>query len=197
MAKKSTNYILGVDEAGRGCLAGPVVAAAVILPEKFVLKNLTDSKKLSPEQREKLKAEILQIAIDWAVGIVEHKEIDKINIANASYMAMFLAVKQIQTPFSEIRIDGKFFPYKKLFKVPVKCFVKGDAEYPEISAASILAKTFRDKVMVNLARFYPEYAWHSNKGYPTPAHKKAVLKHGRSPYHRKTFRVQRSLFEES
>ncbi len=195
MATKSTNYILGIDEAGRGCLAGPVVAAAVILPESFRPENLTDSKKLSPKQREKLKNEILKNAIDWAVGIVEAREIDKINIANASYMAMFLAAKQIEKEYSLIRIDGKFFPYKKLFQVPVECIVKGDSKYAEISAASILAKTFRDKIMETLSLYYPEFSWHSNKGYPTPFHKQAVLNYGRSIYHRRSFQVRRSLFD--
>jgi ribonuclease HII len=185
----------GCDEAGRGCLAGPVFAAAVILPDDFEHPLLNDSKQLSEAVRYKLREEIQQTAIAWAVGLVDHEEIDKINILNASFLAMHRAVEQLKTSPGFLIIDGNRF--NKYKSTPHKCIVKGDSKYFSIAAASILAKTYRDDYMNKIALEHPEYDWLKNKGYPTAKHRTAVLVHGFTPYHRRTFRVtdpQLSIF---
>lgn len=177
----------GCDEAGRGCLAGPVVAAAVILPKDFYLEGLNDSKQLSHKQREALRPIIEANAIAWAVAMVDHQEIDEINILNASFLAMHRAVDQLKVRPEYLAIDGNRF--KAYQELPHTCVVKGDGKYLNIAAASILAKTHRDEYMDNLDAMYPAYQWKKNKGYPTVAHRNAVLSVGFSPYHRKTFTV--------
>ena len=188
----------GCDEAGRGCLAGPVFAAAVILPRDFYLEKLNDSKQLSHQQRDELRPIIEKEALAWAVGIVDHEEIDRINILNASFLAMHRAIEQLQVKPEYLVIDGNRF--KAYPKIPHSCIVKGDGKYLNIAAASILAKTHRDEFMAKIAIDYPAYKWDQNKGYPTIAHRKAVIEIGLSPFHRKTFNVsdpQLSLsFEE-
>lgn len=188
----------GCDEAGRGCLAGPVFAAAVILPTTFKHKLLTDSKQLGEEDRYALRKVIQKKAIAYAVAQVDHDEIDRINILNASFLAMHKALDQLTEQFGFILIDGNRF--KKYKEVPHECIIKGDGKYYSIAAASILAKTYRDDYMKNIAEEHPEYEWASNKGYPTIKHRNAVLTHGFSPYHRRTFRVtdpQLDLFSQS
>ena len=181
----------GCDEAGRGCLAGPVFAAAVIFDKNYTHPVLTDSKKLNDTQRRALRPQIEKDAVAWAVGIVHNKEIDLINILQASFLAMHKALDELQTPPQHIIVDGnKFRQYKA---IPHTCVVKGDSKYISIAAASILAKTYRDDFMLQLHNEYPMYNWDSNKGYPTLIHRKAVLKHGKSPYHRKTFKVSNQL----
>ncbi|MBW4890354.1 ribonuclease HII [Mucilaginibacter sp. HMF5004] len=177
----------GCDEAGRGCLAGPVFAAAVILPDNFQHALLNDSKQLSETVRYELREEIKEKAIAWAVASVDHAEIDEINILNASFLAMHRAIDQLQQTPGFLIIDGNRF--NKYQQTPHKCIVKGDSLYFSIAAASILAKTYRDDYMLQIALEHPEYDWHSNKGYPTIKHRNAVLAHGFSPYHRRTFRV--------
>lgn len=177
----------GCDEAGRGCLAGPVFAAAVILPKDFYLEGLDDSKKLTHEQRVSLRPIIEKNALSWAVAAVDHQEIDKINILNASFLAMHKAIDQLTVKPEYLIIDGNRF--KAYPKIPHSCIIKGDGKYLNIAAASILAKTHRDEFMVNLAKDYPHYHWHQNKGYPTIAHRKAVIEMGLSPFHRRTFNV--------
>ncbi len=177
----------GCDEAGRGCLAGPVFAAAVILPKNFKHKLLTDSKQLKEEDRYSLRKMIEKKAIAYAVAHVDHEEIDRINILNASFLAMHRALDMLSVQPGFILIDGNRF--KKYQEVPHACIVQGDGKYYSIAAASILAKTYRDDFMRNIADQHPEYDWGSNKGYPTVKHRNAVLKHGFSPYHRRTFRV--------
>ena len=185
----------GCDEAGRGCLAGPVFAAAVILPPKFKHKLLNDSKQLTEEVRYQLRPEIEKKAVAFAVAWVNNEEIDQINILNASFLAMHRAIEKMHLPPEFLIIDGnRFNKYKNL---PHKCIVEGDAKYLSIAAASILAKTYRDDYMKQIAKEHPEYDWHSNKGYPTIRHREAVLKMGFTPYHRRTFRVtdpQLSIF---
>ncbi len=185
----------GCDEAGRGCLAGPVFAAAVILPDDFEHELLNDSKQLTEEVRYKLRIEIEQNAIAHAVASVDNDEIDTINILNASFLAMHRAIeKLIHTPQFLI-IDGNRF--NKYQDTPHKCIVEGDAKYFSIAAASILAKTYRDDYMKQIALEHPEYDWHSNKGYPTIKHRETILKIGYTRYHRRTFRVtdpQMALF---
>jgi len=177
----------GCDEAGRGCLAGPVVAAAVILPKTFTHELLNDSKKLTEKQREKLRPIIEEVALAWAVGIVDHKEIDDINILNASFLAMHRAVDQLKRKPKHLLIDGnRFKPYDT---IPHTCIVKGDGKYLSIAAASILAKTHRDEWMNKAHAKYPQYAWDRNKGYPTKAHRAAIAEHGVTPLHRMTFRL--------
>jgi len=177
----------GCDEAGRGCLAGPVFAAAVIFPKDYYNPILNDSKKLSEKKRMELRPIIEKEALAFAVASVSPKEIDKINIHKASYKAMHLALDQLTIKAEHLIIDGnKFIPYQD---IPYACIVKGDGKYLSIAAASILAKTYRDDYMNNLAIEYPDYDWLSNKGYPTIKHRTAVLKHGFTPHHRKTFRV--------
>lgn len=177
----------GCDEAGRGCLAGSVFAAAVILPEDYVNEGLNDSKKLTPMRRYELRDEIERDALAWAVGVVTPEEIDKINILNASILAMHRALDQLEVRPEAIIVDGnRFKPYRF---IPYNTIVKGDGKYLSIAAASILAKTYRDDYMDSLAREYPQYAWDVNKGYPTKAHREAIAKYGMTPYHRKSFRL--------
>lgn len=177
----------GCDEAGRGCLAGPVYAAAVILPKNYKNKLLNDSKKLSEDKRLLLRDQIEQDAIAYAVGIVDHLEIDKINILNASFLAMHRAIEQLNTSPELLLIDGnRFKPYRE---IPHECIVKGDGKFLSIAAASILAKTYRDEFMAEQHEKYPHFAWNKNKGYPTKAHRAAIKEHGSSPIHRKSFRL--------
>eukprot|EP01137_Pigoraptor_chileana_P015217 Opistho-2@70891 len=177
----------GCDEAGRGCLAGPVSAAAVILPKNFYLEGLDDSKKLTHEQREKLRPIIEQEALAWAVALVDHEEIDQINILNASFLAMHRAIEKLMIIPQHLVIDGnRFKAYKD---IPHCCVVKGDGKYLNIAAASILAKTHRDEYMANLHHDFPHYNWKQNKGYPTIQHRNAVIASGLSPFHRKTFNI--------
>lgn len=175
----------GCDEAGRGCLAGPVFAAAVILPDDFSHPLLTDSKKLSDRQRRLLRPIIEREAIAWGLGICSNAEIDTLNILNASIEAMHRALAALAVQPGAIIVDGnRFKPYRT---IPYATVVKGDASFANIAAASILAKTYRDDAMIELARTYPQYAWHINKGYPTKAHRAAIAEHGPSPLHRLTF----------
>lgn len=185
----------GCDEAGRGCLAGPVFAAAVILPPDFDHPLLNDSKQLSEETRYRLRTEIEQKAIAFAVAEVSNVEIDEINILNASFLAMHRAIEKLAISPQFLIIDGNRF--NKYQSLPHQCIVKGDAKYFSIAAASILAKTYRDDFMKQIAAQHPEYDWLSNKGYPTIKHRQAVLRNGSTPYHRRTFRVtdpQLSIF---
>jgi ribonuclease HII len=177
----------GCDEAGRGCIAGPVFAAAVILPPGYQNSSLDDSKKLSARSREQLRRVVEREAIAFGVGVVDEKEIDKINILNASFLAMHKALAILQTLPGHLIIDGnRFKPYGD---VAHTCIVKGDGKYASIAAASILAKTYRDEFMTKLHREYPVYGWDRNMGYPTLSHRRAVLEHGPSPYHRRSFRL--------
>lgn len=176
----------GCDEAGRGCLAGPVFAAAVILPPRFSHPFLNDSKKLTEEQRNELRPIIEKKAIAWAVAKVDHEEIDRINILKASFKAMHLAIDELGTRPQLLLIDGnRFSPY---FGVLHQCIIQGDGKYAAIAAASILAKTHRDEYMLQLHQEYPHYGWDANKGYGTQLHRDRLKEHGMSPYHRKTFR---------
>ncbi|TKC12188.1 ribonuclease HII [Pedobacter polaris] len=177
----------GCDEAGRGCLAGPVSAAAVILPKDFYLEGLDDSKKLTHLQREELRPIIEREALSWAVAFVDHEEIDEINILNASFLAMHRAIEKLMIIPQHLVIDGNRF--KAYPEIPHCCIVKGDGKYLNIAAASILAKTHRDEYMANLHLDFPHYNWKQNKGYPTIAHRNAVIELGLSPFHRKTFNV--------
>ncbi len=177
----------GCDEAGRGCLAGSVYAAAVILPPDYQNPDLNDSKKLTDKKRKALREQIQRDAVAWAVGIVTAEEIDQINILNASILAMHRALDQLQVRPEAIIVDGnRFKPYHDL---PYTTIVKGDGKYMAIAAASILAKTYRDDYMDALAEEYPQYDWKSNKGYPTKKHRAAIKEHGISPYHRKSFQL--------
>jgi ribonuclease HII len=178
---------VGCDEAGRGCLAGPVFAAAVILPASFKHDILTDSKQLTAKERYSLRTEIEREALAFSVAQVDHKEIDRINILNASFKAMHKALDNLCMKPGFILVDGNRF--KKYRKVPHECVIKGDSKYFSIAAASILAKTYRDDHMDAISGHHPEYDWINNKGYPTIKHREAVIKFGFSPYHRKTFRV--------
>jgi len=177
----------GCDEAGRGCLAGPVFAAAVILPPDFIAGELNDSKKLTHNQRAALRPIIEREALAWAVASVDNDEIDAINILNASFLAMHRAIEKLSIPPRYLSIDGNRF--KAYPDIPHSCIIKGDGKYLNIAAASILAKTHRDEFMDNLADEYPHYQWRKNKGYPTKVHRSAALLHGLSPYHRKTFSI--------
>ncbi len=177
----------GVDEAGRGCLAGPVFAAAVILPKKFRSELLNDSKQLSEKKREELRPIIEKEAVAWAVGITTHEEIDKINILNASYLAMHRAIEQLKKTPQLLLIDGNRF--KKYKDLPFKCIVKGDGKYMSIAAASILAKTHRDEYMMKMDEEFPHYNWRKNKGYGTLKHRIAIEQYGESIIHRKSFKV--------
>ena len=175
----------GTDEAGRGCLAGPVFAAAVILPEDFKNEYINDSKKLTERRRELLRPLIEEQALAWAVGIVDAQEIDKINILNASILAMHRALDALKVRPGAIIVDGnRFKPYGD---IPYQTFVKGDGRFANIAAASILAKTHRDEFMRKIHEEYPMYHWNENKGYPTKAHREAIEKYGPTPYHRMTF----------
>lgn len=177
----------GLDEAGRGCLAGPVVAAAVILPPDFHHPVLNDSKQLNKKQRDLLREEICKEALHWAVGIVSHQEIDEINILNASFLAMHRAVDQFSVQPEFLIIDGNRF--NKYQEIPYQCIIKGDGKYFSIAAASVLAKTFRDEIMENLAKEFPGYGWEQNAGYPTIKHREAIANFGTTPYHRMSFRL--------
>ena len=186
----------GCDEAGRGCLAGPVVAAAVILPRDYKHDVLNDSKQLSRKQRELFRLEIEKEAIAWAVSFVDNNEIDEVNILNASFLAMNRAVDQLKKAPELLLIDGN--RYKPHNEIPFECIIKGDGKYYSIAAASILAKTYRDEYMYDLAEKHPEYQWNSNVGYPTTAHRAAIKDFGVTDYHRKSFRLlpeQLELFE--
>lgn len=177
----------GCDEAGRGCLAGSVYAAAVILPTNYKNDLLNDSKKLSAKKRYALRKIIEQDAIAWAVGIVTPEEIDKINILNASFLAMYRALDQLKMRPEAIIVDGnRFTPYQDL---PFTTIVKGDGKYLSIAAASILAKTYRDDYMLSLAEKYPQYDWQSNMGYPTKKHREAIRQYGITPFHRKSYNL--------
>lgn len=177
----------GCDEAGRGCLAGSVYAAAVILPPDYQNERLNDSKKLTARQRYALRQDIERDAVAWAVGVVTPQEIDQINILNASILAMHRALDQLQVRPEAIIVDGnRFKPYCDL---PHTTIVKGDGKYLSIAAASILAKTYRDDEMVRLAQEYPDYDWQHNMGYPTRKHREAIRQHGITPYHRRTFNL--------
>jgi len=183
----------GLDEAGRGCLAGPVVAAAVILPKDYKHNLLTDSKQLTASQRELLKEEIKKEAICYAIAEVCNVVIDEINILKASFLAMHKAVEQLMIIPELLLVDGnRFSPYPFVSHV---CIVKGDAKFLSIAAASVLAKTHRDELMSNHAKNYPQYGWETNFAYATLFHRKAILKHGHTPLHRLTFNV--SLFNEN
>jgi ribonuclease HII len=177
----------GCDEAGRGCLAGPVVAAAVILPKNFKHTVLNDSKKLTPKQRAFLKDEIMNSAIAWKVAFIDNNEIDEMNILRASIKAMHNAVEALDTEPQFLLIDGnRFYPYKT---IKHKTIIKGDGIFFSIAAASVLAKTFRDEFMEKIHNEFPEYGWNKNKGYPTSLHRAAIIKHGITPYHRKSFNL--------
>jgi ribonuclease HII len=183
----SKKIIAGCDEAGRGCLAGPVVAACVILPKGFKNTMLNDSKVLSEKKRDLLRPIIEMEAIAWAVGVVSPAEIDKINILNASFLAMHRAIDKLKTKAELLLIDGnRFNPYPN---IPNECIIKGDAKFMSIAAASILAKTFRDDIMKELDLKYPKYHWKNNKGYPTKQHRKAIAKFGSNKHHRKSFQL--------
>jgi ribonuclease HII len=175
----------GCDEAGRGCLVGPVYAAAVILPPRYRNRFLNDSKKLTPELRDQLRPEIEDKALAWAVASVDHEKIDEINILQASLYAMHLALDQLLIRPAHILVDGnRFHPYKD---IPHTCVIKGDGIYASIAAASVLAKTWRDEYMTALHNKWPQYGWNKNKGYPTLKHRTAIRKYGFSPFHRKSF----------
>lgn len=178
----------GCDEAGRGCLAGPVFAAAVILPADFENELLNDSKQLSEKQRYELRPIIEQSAVAWAIGVVSAEEIDQINILNASILGMHRAISQLNPQPGHILVDGnRFKPYEF---IPYRTVVKGDATYMSIAAASVLAKTYRDDYMNAIAKDYPQYDWLSNKGYPTQKHRAAIAQYGITPHHRLTFRMK-------
>jgi len=177
----------GVDEAGRGCLAGPVVAASVILKKDFTHPLLTDSKQLTAKQRDELEIMIRNEAVAYAIGLVDNNEIDEINILNASFRAMELAIIDLKIKPRLLLIDGNRF--KTTLDINYKCIIKGDSIYFSIAAASVLAKTWRDRLMKNLHDEFPVYNWGKNKGYPTAFHREAIIKHGITPYHRKSFRL--------
>ena len=177
----------GCDEAGRGCLAGPVVAAAVILPKGYKNIMLDDSKKISEKNRNELRIDIEKNAVAIGIGIVEERKIEKINILQASLLAMHLAIKNLSIKPSHLAIDGnKFNPYPKIDHT---CIIKGDGKYLNIAAASIIAKTKRDEIMKRLSEIYPEYLWNQNKGYPTKKHKNAISEFGITKHHRKSFKL--------
>ena len=180
----------GCDEAGRGCLAGSVYAAAVIFPEDYQNDELNDSKQLTDKRRKQLREIIQRDAVAWAVGIVTPEEIDRINILNASILAMHRALDQLTVRPEAIIVDGnRFKPYREPITIPHTTIVKGDGKYLSIAAASILAKTYRDDYMDELAKEYPQYDWLSNKGYPTKKHREAIRQYGITPYHRKSFNM--------
>jgi ribonuclease HII len=194
---KENQIEAGCDEAGRGCLAGPVVAASVILNLNQLIEGLNDSKKLSEKSRNQLQIEIKANVLDYAIGIVDEKEIDQINILNASFKAMHLAVDELKVRPEFLLIDGNRF--HKYPEINHTCIVKGDSKYQAIAAASILAKTQRDLIMEQLHEEYPMYNWRKNKGYPTKDHREAIKKYGVTPYHRLSFRLlpDKNLFEDS
>lgn len=177
----------GCDEVGRGCIAGPVVAAAVILPTEYFNNSIIDSKKLSPKKREKVGKEIIDNAIGWSLSEVSNNTIDKINILNASILAMHRALDKLKVRPEFIIVDGnKFKPYKN---VKHECIIKGDNKFQNIAAASILAKNYRDDLMKNLSQKFDKYSWESNFGYPTKKHRDSIIKHGVTEYHRKSFKL--------
>lgn len=183
----SFEFECGCDEAGRGCLAGPVTAAAVILPAGFTCPELNDSKQLSEKDRDKLRPAIEEKALAWAVAFIDNAEIDKINILNASILAMHKAISKLAIQPEFIIVDGnKFKPYTS---IPHQTIVKGDSKYLSIAAASILAKTHRDEFMLNLHNQYPHYDWKQNKAYPTKKHREAILTYGITSFHRMTYRL--------
>ena len=182
------DYEAGVDEAGRGSLAGPVTASAVILPKGYKNDKLNDSKKISPTRREILRKEIEKNAIAYSVINISAKIIDKRNILNATFIAMNSALKKLTVTPQFIIIDGNKF--KNHLDIPHKCIIKGDQKYLNIAAASILAKTYRDKFMENLHLNHPIYKWHKNKGYGTPHHRKSIIKYGKTNFHRKTYKLK-------
>lgn len=190
----------GLDEVGRGCLAGPVVAAAVILPKNYTHKLLNDSKKLSKKQREELQNDIKKDALAWEIAEVSNQEIDKINILNASFLAMHKAVDKLNIVPELLLVDGnRFTKYKEISH---ECVIKGDGKYLSIAAASVLAKIYRDELMEKLSEKYPVYGWEKNAAYPTKQHRAGIEKHGITPYHRLSFTLlkdvdnnQLSLFE--
>tara|TARA_B100000900_G_scaffold177603_1_gene150559 strand:- start:1803 stop:2399 length:597 start_codon:yes stop_codon:yes gene_type:complete len=184
---KSNKIIAGCDEAGRGCLAGPVVAASVILPKYYKNNLIKDSKKLSKIDREILQKTIKKEAVSWSIGIVNEKKIDEINILNASFLAMHKAISSLKISPGLLLIDGNRF--NSYPNINHKCIIKGDAKYLSIAAASILAKTYRDNLMNKLDIKYPQYGWKNNKGYPTKKHKLAINKIGICQHHRKSFQL--------
>jgi len=177
----------GCDEAGRGCLAGPVIASAVILPSNFKHKLLNDSKQLTHKQRQILEPIIKEKALSWAIGVVSPQEIDKINILNASFLAMHRAIDKLERKIDLLLIDGNRF--KKYKKIAHECIVKGDSKYASIAAASVLAKNYRDELMINLDLDFPQYDWKNNKGYPTIKHREAIRQKGISKHHRKSYQL--------
>lgn len=187
----------GCDEAGRGALAGPVVAAAVILHKRYRNEILNDSKKLSPAVRETMRIEICEKAISWNVAMVDNKDIDNINILRATFKAMHMAIEGLVKYPELLLVDGNnFIPFRD---IEFKTIIEGDGQFMSIAAASVLAKTYRDEYMIKLHEEYPEYGWITNKGYGTPEHKRAIEKYGLSPYHRRTFKhgdSQLDLFGE-
>jgi len=193
---KENTIEAGCDEAGRGCLAGPVYAAAVILPPDYISEKLNDSKQISEKKRDELRCEIERDAISFCVQSMDNNEIDSINILKASILSMHKAVAGLKVVPQLLLIDGnKFIPYGN---IPHKCIVKGDATYMSIAAASILAKTYRDEFMYRIAKEFPEYHWEQNKGYPTKAHRAAIEEFGPTKYHRMSYKLtdsQLSLFE--
>ena len=177
----------GLDEVGRGCLAGPVVAAAVILPRHYAHFLLNDSKQLSAKQRELVKIDIERDALAWAVAEVSHETIDQINILRASFLAMHRAVDLLKTSPQHLLVDGNRFVLYPM--IPHTCIIKGDAQYLSIAAASVLAKVYRDDLMKQLGREFPAYGWAQNVGYPTPTHRAAIRQFGTTKYHRMSFRL--------
>ena len=185
--KYSDKIEVGCDEAGRGCLAGPVVAAAVLLPHNFKNKKLNDSKQMSKKKREEMENIIKKEAISFGIGVVSPQEIDEINILNASFLAMHRATEKIKGKFELLLIDGNRF--NKYKNVEHKCIIKGDTKYMSIAAASVLAKTARDKIMKDLSQEFPKYDWENNQGYPTKKHRVAIKELGANIHHRKSFRL--------
>lgn len=187
LKRYSNTTEVGCDEAGRGCLAGPVVASAVILPKGLIIEGLNDSKKLTSNKREYLSKLIKESALAWGIGIVSSKEIDKINILNASFLAMHRALDKLNKDFKLILVDGPYFnKYKTKNHI---CIIKGDGKIDSIAAASIIAKDHRDKLMISLGDRFKEYKWQKNKGYPTREHREALKKHGTTNFHRKSFKL--------
>ena len=188
MKPRYSNLIeVGCDEAGRGSLCGPVVAAAVILPNDYINKDLDDSKKISLKKRNELSVIIYNEALACEIGIVNPKEIDKINILQASILSMHKAIEKITLPFELILVDGPHFNKYKNYNH--ECIIRGDSKYQAIAAASIIAKTYRDKLMNKIHVDYPQYKWSRNKGYPTPEHRKAIINFGITNHHRKSFKL--------
>lgn len=187
LKRYSNTTEVGCDEAGRGCLAGPVVASAVILPKGLIIEGLNDSKKLTSNKREYLSKLIKESALAWGIGTVSSKEIDKINILNASFLAMHRALDKLNKDFKLILVDGPYFnKYKTKNHI---CIIKGDGKIDSIAAASIIAKDHRDKLMISLGNRFEEYKWQKNKGYPTREHREALKKHGITNFHRKSFKL--------